>query len=139
MLLAGAWSWRILAIAGVVALFVFLVIEFRAIVIPMLVAVIVSSLLVPFSQFLQRHGWPKWLAITTTLVTTVAAISALVYLVVTQVRSGWPDLQAQSVAAWDRFTDWLLASPLHITEGQVADWAADLWKNVERDSSVWIN
>src|SRR5690606_18766351 len=106
MVLAGAWSWRILAIAGVAALFIFLVIELRIIVIPLLVAVIVSALLVPFSQFLQRHGWPRWLAITTTLVVTVGAITALVYLVVTQVRAGWPDLQEQSIAAWDRFTEW---------------------------------
>ncbi|MBX3092972.1 MAG: AI-2E family transporter [Cryobacterium sp.] len=139
MLLAGAWSWRILAIAGVVALFIFLVIEFRVIVIPMLVAIIVSALLVPFSEFLQRHRWPRWLAIATTLVVTVGAISSLVYLVVTQVRAGWPDLQAQSLAAWDRLTDWLLASPLHVTEEQIAEWAAGLWEGIQRDSSVWIN
>lgn len=139
MLLAGAWSWRILAIAGVVALFVFLVIELRVIVIPMLVAIIVSALLVPFSEFLQRHRWPRWLAITTTLTVTIGVISALVYLVVTQVRAGWPDLQAQSLAAWDRLTDWLLASPLHVTESQIGQWAADLWEGVQRDSSVWIN
>lgn len=139
MLLAGAWSWRILAIAGVIALFIFLVIEFRVIVIPMLVAVIVSALLVPFSEFLQRHRWPRWLAIATTLVVTVGAISSLVYLVVTQVRAGWPDLQAQSIAAWDRLTDWLLASPLHVTEDQIAEWAGGLWEGIQRDSSVWIN
>lgn len=139
MLLAGAWSWRILAIAGVVALFIFLVIQFRVIVIPMLVAIIVSALLVPFSEFLQRHRWPRWLAITTTLIITVGAISALVYLVVTQVRAGWPDLQTQSIAAWDRFTDWLLASPLHVTEEQIAEWATGLWDGIQRDSSVWIN
>lgn len=139
MLLAGAWSWRVLAIAGVIALVVFLVIELRIIVIPMLVAVIVSALLVPFSQFLQRHRWPKWLAVTTTLALTVGVVSGLVYLVVTQVRTGWPDLQAQSVAAWDRFTEWLLDSPMHITEAQVGEWAADLWHEIERDSSAWIS
>lgn len=139
MIIAGAWSWRILAIAGVAALFIFLVIELRIIVIPLLVAVIVSALLVPFRQFLQRHGWPRWLAITTTLVVTVGAITALVYLVVTQVRAGWPDLQEQSIAAWDRFTEWLLASPLHITESQVLDWADEFWQSIERDSSIWIS
>lgn len=139
MVIAGAWSWRILAVAGVAALFIFLVIELRIIVIPLLVAVIVSALLVPFSQFLQRHGWPRWLAITATLVLTVGAITGLVYLVITQVRAGWPDLREQSVAAWDRFTEWLLASPLHITEAQVLDWADDFWDSVERDSSIWIS
>lgn len=139
MVLAGAWSWRILAIAGVVALVIFLVIELRIIVIPMLVAVIVSALLVPFSEFLQRHGWPRWLAITTTLTVAVGAVTALIYLMVTQVRAGWPDLQEQSVAAWGRFLEWLLASPLHITEAQVIDWADDFLEGLERDSSVWIN
>ena len=58
----SAWSWRLLLIGGVVAVIIFLIIQLRLIVIPILVAVLLGALLVPFSGFLQRHGWPKWLA-----------------------------------------------------------------------------
>ena len=64
MRLAAAWSWRLLLVGGVIAVVIFLIIQLRLIVIPILVAVLLGALLVPFSEFLQRHGWPKWLAVT---------------------------------------------------------------------------
>src|SRR3712207_6355362 len=82
MRIAGAWSWRILAIAGVVGLLIFLVIQLRYIVIPLLVAVLISALLVPLVQFLRRHGWPKWVAVTVAMVGLLAVVSGLVVLVV---------------------------------------------------------
>src|SRR4030095_8484352 len=63
MRIAAAWSWRLLLIGGVRAVVIFLIIQLRLIVIPVLVAVLIGALLVPFSQFLQRHRWPKWLAV----------------------------------------------------------------------------
>ena len=62
MRIAAAWSWRLLLVGGVLAVVIFLIIQLRLIVIPLLVAVLLGALLVPFSQFLQRHRWPKWLA-----------------------------------------------------------------------------
>ncbi len=57
--IAAAWSWRVLAIAGALALLLFLIIQLREIVIPLLIAILIAALLVPFVQFLRRHGWPK--------------------------------------------------------------------------------
>ena len=139
MRIAGAWSWRILAVAGVVALVIFLVMQLRVIVIPMLVAIIISALLVPFSEFLQRHRWPRWLAILTSALTAIGVVTALVYIIVTQIRAGWPDLQRQSVAAWDEFTAFLLQSPLHLTEDQIVEYGQDIWEGLQRDSSTWIS
>ena len=64
MRIAAAWSWRILAVAGVVALVLFLVVQLRYVVIPLLVALLLAALLVPFSQLaaatpLAEVGWPS--------------------------------------------------------------------------------
>lgn len=139
MRIAGAWSWRILVIAGVVALLIFLIMELRVIVIPLMVSILVSALLVPFSHFLQRHGWPKWLAIVTALVATIAVITGLVWLIIWQVRAGLPELQAQSLEAWDEFKQFLLDSPLHLTDAQISQYGMQLWETVQRDSAVWIS
>ena len=138
MQIAGAWSWRILAGAGVIALLIFLVIQLRLIVIPVLIAVIVSSLLVPFS-FLQRHRWPRWLSIVTAALMAVGGVGGLVVLVVSQVRAGWPDLQQQSIVAWDNFKDFLLQSPLHLTESQIMDFGGQAWEAIQRDSSTLVS
>lgn len=139
MQIAGAWSWRILAIVGVIAVFVFLIIQLRIIVIPIMVAVLVSSLLVPLSDWLQRHRWPRVLAIITVGVVAMGIVSGLVYLIVTQIRAGFPDLQKQSLVAWGEFKQFLLESPLHLTEAQISQFGDDLWQTIQRDSGQWIS
>ncbi|MHA6669086.1 AI-2E family transporter [Homoserinimonas sp. A447] len=139
MLIAGAWSWRILAIAGVAVLFVYLVIQLRLILIPLLVSLLLAALLVPLVQFLQRHRWPKWLAVIVTELGLIGIVTGLVYLVVWQVRTGIPDLQEQSLQAWDDFKQFLLESPLHLTGEQLNAYGDQLWEAIQRDSEVWIS
>ncbi len=124
--------------AGVAALLVFLVIQLRVIVMPLMIAVLVSSLLVPFASWLQRQGWPKWLAVMTAALTAAGAITALVYLIVTQIRAGWPDLQAQSLVAWERLKQFLLESPLHITEEQLTQFGESFANTIQENTSTWI-
>lgn len=139
MRIAGAWSWRLLAIVGVLVVFVFLVMQLRLIVIPMLVAILVSALLVPFVQFLKRHGWPKWLAVAVAEVGLIGVVSGLIYLVVWQVRAGFPELEKQSIVAWEEFKQFLLVSPLHLTDDQINKYGDQLWQTIQRDSEVWIS
>ncbi|AWB89776.1 AI-2E family transporter [Salinibacterium hongtaonis] len=137
--IAGAWSWRILAITGVLAIFVFLIMELRIVVVPLMIATLLSALLVPLTQFLVRHRWPRWLAIVTTLTALITVIGGLVVLVVWQIRVGWPDLRDQSLVAWEGLKDFLLQSPLHLTEDQITQYGEELWTTIQRDSEVWVS
>ena len=105
--IAAAYSWRILIVLGVVAVLVFLVIQFRYIVVPFMVAILLGALLVPFVNFLRRHRWPKWLAIAVAMLGTLGIVSGLVVLVVLQVRAGYPDLQEKSILAYENLKTWL--------------------------------
>jgi len=136
--IAGAWAWRLLVIAGVVAIFVFLVVQLRLIVIPLMVAVLLAALLVPFVTFLQRHRWPKWLAITVAEVGILAIVSALVYLVVAQVRDGFPALQERTVVAIDTFREFLRDSPLHLTDTQIGDFLGQAFESIQANSGVFV-
>lgn len=136
--IAGAWAWRLLVIAGVIAVFVFLVIQLRLIVIPLMVAVLIAALLVPFVTFLQRHRWPKWLAITVAEVGILAIVSALVYLVVAQVRDGFPALQERTVEAIDSFRDFLRDSPLQLSDSQISDYLGRAMESIQADSGVFV-
>ncbi len=136
--IAGAWAWRLLVIAGVLAIFVFLVVQLRLIVIPLMVAVLIAALLVPFVTFLQRHRWPKWLAITVAEVGILAIVSALVYLVVAQVRDGFPALQERTVEAIATFRGFLLDSPLQLTDSQISDYLGQAFQSIQADSGVFV-
>ncbi|WP_207453609.1 AI-2E family transporter [Herbiconiux sp. SYSU D00978] len=114
--LAGAWSWRLLAIGGVVAVVVFLVMRLELIVVPLFIALLLAALLVPFSQFLQRHRWPKWLAVTTAELGLLAAVAGLLSLVVWQIRLGFPSIQQRTVAAFDELRRALEAPPFSLDQ-----------------------
>lgn len=139
MYVAGAWSWRILAVVGVIAVFIFLVMQLRLIIIPFFVAILLAALLVPLVQFLQRHRWPKWLAVAIAEIGLIGVVTGLIYLVVTQIARAFPALQDQTVAAYESFKDFLLTSPLHLTETQINAYLAQSWEALQRDSEILIS
>ena len=139
MRIAAAWSWRLLLVLALVAALVYIVIELRLVVIPLLVSTLLAALLVPFVQFLQRHRWPKWLAITVAELALIGVVAGLVVLVVSQVRAGFPDLQRQSLVAWEEFKNFLLESPLHLTDAQITQYADQVGQSIQQDSQVWVS
>ncbi|NQX14818.1 AI-2E family transporter [Rathayibacter sp. VKM Ac-2857] len=139
MRIAGAWAWRILVVAGALAVLGLLVIELRLIVIPLLLAIVIAALLVPFSMFLQRHHWPKWLAIVVAELGIVLVIGGLLFLVVTQVYSGFDDLSRQTVESYDDLKTWLLEGPLHLTESDINQYAQQALAAVQQDSGVLVS
>lgn len=139
MRVAAAWSWRLLLVGGVLAVVVFLIIQLRFVVIPVLVAVLLSALLVPFAEFLQRHRWPKWLAVTVAMLTTLAAVAGLLTLGISQIVRGSGDLARQSVVAWEEFRAWLLEGPLHITTAQFDAWVAEIVAALQDNSGMLVS
>jgi predicted PurR-regulated permease PerM len=119
MRIAAAWSWRILVVAAVVALVGFLIVQLRLVAIPFFVALLLAALLVPFSNWLQRKGWPKWLAVAVNELAVIAVVAGLITVVVLQVRSGFPALQEQTLERYDDLKVYLLNSDLHLTENDI--------------------
>lgn len=136
MRIAAAWSWRLLVVAALVALVIFLVIELRYIVVPLMIAMLLSALLVPFSGWLQRHRWPKWAAVTVSEVGVLGIIGGLIWLAYVSVRSGAPALVEQSLARWEDLKAWLLESPLHLSEADIQTWMDDFIATLQEDSSM---
>jgi predicted PurR-regulated permease PerM len=138
MRIAAAWSWRILVVASVIALVGFVVVQLRLVAIPFFVAVLLSALLVPASTWLQRKGWPKWLAVTVNELAVIAVVAGLITVVVIQVRSGLPDLQEQTLAKYEELKVFLLASPLHLTEADINGYFEGLVTSISDDTSALV-
>ena len=51
------WSWRALAIIGVVGVLVFLIAQVPLVIIPIIVAAVIAASIAPLSRNLQRRGW----------------------------------------------------------------------------------
>ncbi len=136
---AGAWSWRLLVIAGAIAVIIFVIIQLRLIVIPLLVAVLVSALLVPLVAFLVRHKWPKGLAVAVAMVGTLAIVAGLVTLATTQIATGSAGLSKRLAASYEQLKDFLLASPLQLTESEINNYLEQAWIAIQNDSQVFIS
>lgn len=137
--IAGAWSWRILAVLGVLGVFVFLFIQLRDIVIPFMIAILLAALLVPFSQWLQRrHHWPKWAAVAVSEVGILAILAGLIYLVVSFIIRGYPALEKQTVA---RYADikGFLADTFGLTDKDITHYVDQLVTSFQKDSSSLLS
>lgn len=134
--IAGQWAWRLLAVAAVLTIFGLVVVNLTEIVIPFLIAILISALLSPLIGFLRRHGWPRWLAIVVALVGALVVVSGLVFLVVSQIRTGLPGLEKQSVSTYRNFRQLLSDSPLHLTNTQFNDYLGNAITAIQRNSST---
>lgn len=136
--LAGAWSWRLLAIAGASAVFIFLIIQLRLIVIPLLVAVLVSALLVPFVGFLVRHRWRKGPAIAVALLGTLAVVAGLITLAATQIAAGSAGLSDRLATSYENLKGVLLESPLQLSETELNAFLQQAAQSIQADSQVFV-
>lgn len=134
---AAAWSWRFVAIIAALAVAVLLIIQLSFLVVPLLIAVLLAVLATPLAKQLRRIGFPGWLSTLTTLVSLLAVVGALVWLVVEEIARDWASLQARTIQAYDDFIAFLLESPLQVTEAQLTEWFDALLVDMEWNTA-WL-
>jgi predicted PurR-regulated permease PerM len=98
--IAGAWSWRTLAVIALAGVGIWLVIQLHIVVVPVLVATLLSGLLTPIKLRLRRAGLPRWLAVLLPFVGTLVVIAGLVTLVVLTFRTGLAGFEARVVTGY---------------------------------------
>lgn len=134
---ATQWSWRLLLIAAAITLGLFVVAQLSFLIIPLFISVLLSALVAPISVGLLKLRFPRWLATLTTIVVFLAVVGGLFYLVINEVIRGWESLQSRTVLAYDDFVQYLLDSPLQVTEAQLNEWVTALATEFNIDSS-WV-
>ena len=134
---ATQWSWRLLLIAAAITLGLFVVAQLSFLIIPLFIAVLLAALVAPVSVGLRKLRFPRWLATLTTIIVFLAAVGGLFYLVINEVIRGWESLQARTILAYDDFVQYLLDSPLQVTEVQLNEWVTALATEFNIDSS-WV-
>ncbi|MFC7431041.1 MULTISPECIES: AI-2E family transporter [unclassified Agrococcus] len=132
--IAGAWSWRLLVVAGVLALVLWIVSQLRIIVIPLMVAALLTALMIPLVGWLVRRRWPRALAVAVSVVALLAVVTALFWLAVSQIRGGYPDLQQRAIDSYDGLRRFLLESPLHLTERDISRYTDTLVQAIQQDT-----
>src|SRR5580693_3349027 len=92
---AAAWAWRLLVILAAVVAVLWVVEKLEVIVVPVLLALMISALLVPPVDWLDRRGLPRGGAVTLVLLVGFAILGGVLTFVISQFVVGLPDLTEQ--------------------------------------------
>jgi predicted PurR-regulated permease PerM len=116
---SAAWAWRLLVIltAGVALLWV--VKKLEIIVVPVLLALMISALLVPAVDWLDRRGLPRGGAVAVVLLGGFAILGGILAFVIIQFVYGLPDLTEQVTRSIESTRRWLIEGPAHLRGEQI--------------------
>lgn len=130
---AAAWSWRLLVILGAILALLWLVAKLQVIIVPVAIAVMVTALMLPAVDWLDRRGAQRGGAVALVLLTGFALFGGILSFVVSQFISGLPSLTEQVTRSIDNATQWLSDGPLHLSREQI-DKAGDTAVKAVRDN-----
>lgn len=134
---AGAWAWRVLLLVIAGAAVIWVLAQLQVVVVPVLIATLLSALLSPLVGLLRRKAhFPRSLAAATVLIAGIAAVGGTLYLVISEFVQGAPDLGKNVNAAVDKIQDWTQKGPLHLNQQQMTSLGKEIegWFTEHRDT-----
>ncbi|MCO7201976.1 AI-2E family transporter [Microbacterium sp. CnD16-F] len=119
--IATAYAWRFLVLAAAIAVLVWIVIQLRLLIIPLLAAILITALVWPLFSWLLQRRLPRWLALILTLLLTIAVVVGLLWIAIWQITRDAASVRDRTVQGIAQFRDYLIEGPLHLTGGQIDD------------------
>jgi predicted PurR-regulated permease PerM len=115
---AAAWSWRLLVILGAAFAVGSLIARLEVIVVPVALALMLSALLVPSVDMLERRI-PRGLAVAVVLLGGFALLGGILAFVISQFVKGMPGLVVQVTRSIDSARKWLVEGPLQLSREDI--------------------
>ncbi|GAB5896653.1 AI-2E family transporter [Mycolicibacterium mageritense] len=116
---AAAWSWRLLIILAAVIAVLWLIKRLEVLVVPVALATMVTALLLPAVDFMDRYGFPRGAAVALVLLAGIAVVGGILTFVVSQFIEGAPALVEQMTRSIDGVRHWLINGPPHLSKEQI--------------------
>src|ERR1700744_4929278 len=107
----AAWAWRLLVILAAFLALLWVIERLEVIVVPVLVALLVSALLVPGVDWLNERGLPRGAAVTLVLLGGFAIVGGILAFVIIQFIEGVPGLTEQVTRSIESTRRWLIHGP----------------------------
>ncbi|BBX64597.1 AI-2E family transporter [Mycobacterium saskatchewanense] len=116
---AAAWAWRLLVILAAFLALLWVVEKLEVIVVPVLVALLLSALLVPVVDWMDRRGLPRGGAVALVLLGGFGILGGILAFVINQFIDGLPGLTEQISRSIDSTRRWLIQGPAHLRSEQI--------------------
>jgi putative heme transporter len=118
---AAAASWRFLAIAGAVVAVMYSLVYLRVIVLPIIIALLASTLLLPIVRWLKGHRVPDALAAALAMLAAVLVLAGILTAIAPSLGSQFGDLRTRSEDGVRQVTDELAKPPFNLSEREIRD------------------
>ncbi|WP_156670103.1 AI-2E family transporter, partial [Mycobacterium sp. E3305] len=115
----AAWAWRLLVILLALVALLWVVKKLEVIVVPVLVALLLSALLLPVVDWLDRRGLPRGGAVALVLLGGFSILGGILAFVVNQFVDGLPGLTDQVTRSIESTRRWLIHGPAHLRREQI--------------------
>lgn len=129
-------SWRFLAIVAVIGVVVFLVMQLKVVVIPFLVALLITAMLYPLVQLLSKWKVKRSIAVAISLVFFLVVVSGLGFLVVREVRTAYPGLRERTETIIADTRETLSREPFNIGQAEIDGYIDGAFSFVQDNSSM---
>ena len=119
-------------------LFIYALSEARLLLYPLVLAVLFSYLLYPFSSWLEKKGFPRIVANLTAILVVVAIIGTAIHIISSQVDSlaqRWPELKERADTNIDRIS-YSVSSLFGASPEEMKTWLSDQLKSASENKSV---
>lgn len=115
-------AWRLLLIAALAYVVVWLVVELAIVTVPVMVAAILTTLFEPPATWLEDRGLSRGVASVIVVVGGVLTLAGLTTLIVARFVAAAPELGRSLGQAYDQVLNWLSTEPFGLSPEQVRSW-----------------
>ena len=115
----AAWSWRLLVIAAAGVAILELCRRLGVVVVPVAIALVLTALLLPAVDFLDRYGAVRGGAVAFVLILGLAILTGALTFVVNQFVDGAPQLIDEVTQSIDSTRAWLINGPMGLSGDQI--------------------
>lgn len=112
-------SWRLLVCAAAIGLLAYGLWQVRIIVLPIFIALLVATLLVPPARWLERRGVPSLIATTAVFTAALALVGAIGWSIVPPVVDEIDELDRQLRAGANQVGEYIVSGPFGVSEREI--------------------
>ncbi|HEY1915199.1 MAG TPA: AI-2E family transporter [Streptosporangiaceae bacterium] len=132
----AGWAWRMLLVGLLIYVLARLASALRIVVLPCVAALLLTALLQPLKDRMQRAGMPSMLATWLALLTAIALIAGLGTLIGVRTSQEYPTLLADVTHTGHQLQNWLAGPPFHIKKAHLEQWLTSAENEISSHKSL---
>ncbi|ADG79698.1 Pheromone autoinducer 2 transporter OS=Tsukamurella paurometabola (strain ATCC 8368 / DSM /CCUG 35730 / CIP 100753 / JCM 10117 / KCTC 9821 / NBRC 16120/ NCIMB 702349 / NCTC 13040) OX=521096 GN=Tpau_3110 PE=3 SV=1 [Tsukamurella paurometabola] len=127
----ASWSIRIVAVAAMLFVVVWVIGEFWSILLPVMLAVLLCTVLWPPVRWLRDRGFPPALATATVLLLALGILGGIIGAIAPSITSQSQQIADSAVAGVRKIQEWVQGPPLNLQDEQISNFVNSITQKLQ--------